>query len=129
MLQADDHQLWLDFVNEILIRYDADNSWPLRILWTDKADFSLISTANSENCVHWADSNPYHVIALPLHEEKLTVWCWITTSSLVLTFLRTKDEGCYPAQPSSLVVLPRMKAVERDYCPRSTNVNGDECSL
>ncbi|GBM62114.1 hypothetical protein AVEN_6484-1 [Araneus ventricosus] len=56
MLQADHHQLRLGFVNEYLIRYDADNSWPLCILWTGEAHFSFTGNDSSENCVHWTDS-------------------------------------------------------------------------
>ncbi|GFS53260.1 uncharacterized protein TNCV_1035691 [Trichonephila clavipes] len=35
MLEPGDPQQRLDFTNEFLLRYDADNDWPLRILWTD----------------------------------------------------------------------------------------------
>ena len=35
MLEPGDPQQHLDFANEFLLRYDADNDWPLRILSTD----------------------------------------------------------------------------------------------
>ncbi|GBM86759.1 hypothetical protein AVEN_27526-1 [Araneus ventricosus] len=81
MLQAEEHQLLLDFTNGFLIRYNADNSRPLRIRWADEAHFSLTDNVNSKNCVHWAVSNPNDVVTLPLHEEKVTVWCGMTNAS------------------------------------------------
>ena len=33
----------------------------------------------SKNCVHWAYNNPHDVFACPLHDEKVTVWCGITS--------------------------------------------------
>ena len=78
MLEAGDNQLRLDFTNIFLIRYDEDSSWPLRILWTDEAHFTLTNNVNSKNCVHWADNNPHDMFARPLQNEKVTVWCSIT---------------------------------------------------
>ncbi|GFU86675.1 uncharacterized protein TNCV_2880951 [Trichonephila clavipes] len=52
MLELGDPQQRLDFANEFLLRYDADNDWPLRILWTDEAHFTLNGSINTKNCVH-----------------------------------------------------------------------------
>ena len=46
MLEGGQNQLRLDFANKFLIRYDEDSSWPLRILWTDKAHLTLIGNMN-----------------------------------------------------------------------------------
>ncbi|GFW37163.1 transposable element tc3 transposase [Trichonephila clavipes] len=51
MLEPGDPQQRLDFANEFLLRYDADNDWPLRILWTDEAHFTLNGSINTKNCV------------------------------------------------------------------------------
>ena len=79
MLEAGDNQLRLDFANKFLIRYDEDSSWPLCILWTDEAHFTVTGNVNSKKCVHWADNNPHDVFASPLHHEQVTVWCGITS--------------------------------------------------
>ena len=83
MLEAGDNQLRLDFANEFLIRYDNDTSWPLHILWTDEAHFMLNGNVNSKNCVHWAEQNPHDVVALPLYDAKVTVWCGITSTFIL----------------------------------------------
>ncbi|KFM68220.1 hypothetical protein X975_07877, partial [Stegodyphus mimosarum] len=80
MLQPRDPQLCLDFANEFLVRYDADNNWPLRILWTDEVHFSLNDNINTKNCVHWAERNPHAVAPVPLCDGKVTVWCGITAT-------------------------------------------------
>ena len=54
MLEPGDPQQRLDFANELLLRYVADNDWPLRIVWTDEAHFTLHGNINTNNCVHWA---------------------------------------------------------------------------
>lgn len=77
MLHAGDHLQRIDFANEFLIRYDGDNDWPLRILWTDEAHFTLTGNVNTKNCVHWADTNPHAVAPVPLYDAKVTVWCGI----------------------------------------------------
>ena len=81
MLEAGDNQLWLDFANKFFIRYDEDSSWPLRILWSDKAHFTLTGNVNSKNCVHWADKNPHVVFATLLHDEN--VWCGTTVTFIL----------------------------------------------
>lgn len=83
MLQLTDFQLRLNFANEYLIRYDEDDSFPLQILWTDEAHFTLSGSVNSKNCVHWAEKNPHEIFASPLHEAKVTVWCGITGSFVI----------------------------------------------
>lgn len=56
-------------------------------------------------CVHCVDNNTHLVIALPLHEDKVTVWCGVTIPSLsAVTFWR-------------------------GYCHKSANVYGNECLL
>ena len=83
MLKPGDPQQRLDFANEFLLRYDADNNWPLRIFWTDEAHFDLNSNVNTENCVHWADTNPHAVALASLYVAKLTVWCDISGTVLL----------------------------------------------
>ena len=42
--------------------------------------FTLTGNVNLKNCVPWADNNPQNVFAIPLHDEKTTVWCGITST-------------------------------------------------
>ena len=82
-LEAEDSQLRLDLFNKFLISYDEDSSWPLRNLSTDEARFTLSGKMNSKSCTHWADNNPHNVFASPLHDEKVTVYCGITSTFIL----------------------------------------------
>ena len=73
-------QLCGDFTYFFLNRYDEDDRLPLWILWTDEEHFFLIRSVNTKNYIHWADKNPHHVVPVPLHESKMTVWCGITNT-------------------------------------------------
>ena len=41
---------------------------------TDEVHFTLTGNMNSKNCAHWADSDPHHVFASPLHDENMTMF-------------------------------------------------------
>ena len=83
MLEAGDNQFRLDFANKFLIRNEEESSWSLLILGTDEAHFILTGNLNSKNCAHWADNNPHGVFASPLHDEKVTMWCIITSTFIL----------------------------------------------
>ena len=73
MLQLGDPQLLSTLQMNFLKRYNADNDWTLRMLWTDKAHFNLNGNVNTKNCVHWEDTNPHAVAPVPLFDAKVTV--------------------------------------------------------
>ena len=83
ILEAIDNQLRLDFANKFLICYDEDSNWPLSILRTDEAHFTLTGNVNSKNCIYWADNNLHDVFASPLHDVKVTVWFGITSTFII----------------------------------------------
>ena len=45
--------------------------------------FTLTGNVNLKNCINWADNNPHDVFANPLHVEKVTVWCGITSTFIL----------------------------------------------
>ena len=59
VLHPGDQQLRIDFSNEFLGQYDADNDWQLRILGTDERHFNLSGNLNTKKFMHWANTNPY----------------------------------------------------------------------
>ena len=81
-----DNQLRLDFADKLLICYDEDISWPLRILSTDKAHYMLIVNLNSKYCVQCADNNPHDAFTSSLHDKKVTTWCGITRTFILGTY-------------------------------------------
>ncbi|GBN75512.1 hypothetical protein AVEN_168917-1 [Araneus ventricosus] len=65
---------------------EVDNTWPWNILWTDEAHFHLQGSVNTQNCRIWARENPFQMQPLPLHSQKVTVWCGFTAAFIVGRF-------------------------------------------
>ncbi|GBM77345.1 hypothetical protein AVEN_2177-1 [Araneus ventricosus] len=66
------------FALQFLDRIEVDNTWPWYIFWTDEAHFHLHGSVNTQNCRIWSRENPIQMQPLPLHSQKLTVWCQFT---------------------------------------------------
>ncbi|GBL90008.1 hypothetical protein AVEN_178406-1 [Araneus ventricosus] len=54
--------------------------------WTDEAHFHLQGSVNTQNCRIWARQNPFQMQPLPLHSQKVTVWCEFTAAFIVGPF-------------------------------------------
>ena len=50
---------------------------------TDEAHLQLDGYANKQNCRYWASENPLNLHEQPLHSQKVTVWCAISTSGII----------------------------------------------
>ena len=58
----------------ISLRYDANNDWPFRILWTDESHYNIIANGNTKNCVHKADKNLHALSSVIVFDRKVSVW-------------------------------------------------------
>jgi hypothetical protein len=56
---------------EILNEEDVINI----LFMTDEAHFHVSGSENIQNFHYWAAENPHQLHQLPLHSEKVTVWC------------------------------------------------------
>ncbi|GFV35738.1 hypothetical protein TNCV_1261881 [Trichonephila clavipes] len=83
-IHQNDHQARRRFVewaqNEIAVVPDFHK----RILFSDEAHFWLNGYVNKENCRVWSEANPQVYVETPLHPEKLTVWCALWASGILL---------------------------------------------
>ncbi|GBM95098.1 hypothetical protein AVEN_3702-1 [Araneus ventricosus] len=89
------------FALQFLARMEVDNACPWNILWTDKAYFHLQGSANTQNCRIWARENPFQMPRLPLHSQKVTVWCGFTAAFIVGPFF---FEEIGPSGPVTCIV-------------------------
>ena len=48
---------------------------------------------NEQNCRYWAESNPQMVQPLPLHSQRVTVWCAIYSSKINGPYFFENDYG------------------------------------
>ncbi|GFU43785.1 hypothetical protein TNCV_651911 [Trichonephila clavipes] len=83
-IHQNDHQARRRFVewaqNEIAVVPDFHK----RILFKDEAHFWLNGYLNKQNCRIWSEANPLVYVETPLHPEKLTVWCALWASGILL---------------------------------------------
>ncbi|GFS57169.1 putative transposable element [Trichonephila clavipes] len=66
--------------NEIAVVPDFHN----QILFSDEAHFWLNGYVNKQNCRIWSEANPQVNVEIPLHTEKLTVWCALWAGGILL---------------------------------------------
>ncbi|GFX06485.1 hypothetical protein TNCV_3017191 [Trichonephila clavipes] len=50
----------------------------------DEAHFWLNGYVNKPNCCIWSEANPQVYVEIPLHPEKLTVWCALWADGILL---------------------------------------------
>ncbi|GBM68317.1 hypothetical protein AVEN_24177-1 [Araneus ventricosus] len=64
----------------------SGHAWPWNILWTDETHFHLEGSVNTQNCRIWTRENSFQMHPLPLHFQKVTVWCGFTAAFIVVPF-------------------------------------------
>ncbi|GBM90321.1 hypothetical protein AVEN_116311-1 [Araneus ventricosus] len=68
------------------------------ILWTDEAHFHLQSFVISQNCRILARENPFQMQPLPIHSQKVPVWCGFTEAFIDRGDARGRDGvNCSPS--------------------------------
>ena len=72
LLLGDPH-LRIDFANEFLMRYNVNDDWHFRILWTEESHFNLNGNMNTKNCMQYVDMKPHTVAPVPVFDAKVTV--------------------------------------------------------
>ncbi|GFX46191.1 transposable element Tc3 transposase [Trichonephila clavipes] len=50
----------------------------------DEAHFWLNGYVNKQNCRIWSEANPQMYAEIPIHPEKLTVWCSLWAGGILL---------------------------------------------
>ncbi|GFV35673.1 uncharacterized protein TNCV_1892831 [Trichonephila clavipes] len=83
---ANDREKRLPFALTFLARVEVDASWSWKILWSGEAHFHLSGTVNTHNCRIWDTENPRTFQEIPLHSQKVTVWCGFTATFILGPF-------------------------------------------
>lgn len=100
-LLEDDPYQRLEFCETMLERFEADESFIDRIIWTDEAMFKLNGHINRHNCVYWDSDNPLVTIEREVNSPGLMVWAGISSKGIFgpLFF----DETCTAASYLALL--------------------------
>jgi len=69
-LKENDHQLRLEFCQQIKTNINEDNEFLDKLWMSDEAHFHLTGYVNKQNYRYWADSNLKEVHERPLHSSK-----------------------------------------------------------
>ena len=80
-LKARDHEQRLIFAETMLEKLNQQNFLDT-LMMTDEAHFVLNGFVNKQNYRFWGSSNPQMMFQTPLHPERCTVWCGITSTKI-----------------------------------------------
>ena len=69
-------EIWLN-------KFENDPDLLDRILWSDETRFCMNSTVNRHNCTYWARENPHLNFEIPNNQQRITVWCGISSNGLI----------------------------------------------
>ncbi|GFW83750.1 uncharacterized protein TNCV_668631 [Trichonephila clavipes] len=64
-----------------------------RTICSDEAHFWLNGYVNIQNCRIWSEANPQVYVEIPLHPEKLTIWCALLAGGIIGPYFFKNDEG------------------------------------
>ena len=70
--------------SEICLNYDP--GLIDHILWGDECKFNRNGTVNRHNCIEWSTENPHAKFSVPNTEERMTVWCGLSSHELLGPF-------------------------------------------
>lgn len=92
-LQPNDHGQRRNFTNWILEQLQTDHEFHKKIIFSDEAHFHLNGVVNKQNSRIWGDENPHAIQELPLHPQKVTVWCAIWAGGIIGPYFFENCEG------------------------------------
>lgn len=83
-LKPPDRQSRVRFAHWFLAQCPTDNDPFLNnLLTSDEAHFQLNGFVNKQNCRFWGATNPHLIHEVPLHSQRVTVWCGIMSSCVI----------------------------------------------
>lgn len=82
-LKPNDHRQRREFAEWALEQLEVDPHFGRKIIFSDEAHFWLSGFVNKQNCRIWSDENPQEIHQVPLHSEKVTVWCAFWSGGII----------------------------------------------
>ncbi|KAK9875514.1 hypothetical protein WA026_007905 [Henosepilachna vigintioctopunctata] len=64
-----------------------------KFVFSDEAHFWLNGYVNKQNCRIWSDEQPHAIQELPMHPEKMSVWCGLWAGGIIGPFFFKDDRG------------------------------------
>jgi len=88
-----DYPQRLAFSSWFLQKVDEDGSFLNHFFMSDEAHFHLSGYVNKQNCRFWATENPHQLHQDPLHSEKVTVWCAVSSYCIIGPYFFEDENG------------------------------------
>ena len=82
-LQPRDDQARINFCNWILQHIVDGIVNPHLLIFSDEAWFHLSGHVSSQNHRYWSTENPRLIHEVPLHDQKIGVWCAVTAERII----------------------------------------------
>lgn len=92
-LQPTDFERRMQFCEWFLEKLDADNEFIGKLIMSDEAHFNLSGCVNRQNLRFWSTENPMEIMEMPLHSERVTVWCGFTENAIIGPFFFEDGNG------------------------------------
>jgi hypothetical protein len=70
-------------VEKKLTKLNQDEHFINNLWMSDEAQFHLNGFVNKQNFRNWSEVNPCQVHQRPLHSEKVTVWCAVSSNGII----------------------------------------------
>ena len=84
-LQPGDFTRRIEFC-EWFLQNSEDQDFLGGLIMSDEAHFSLNGHVNRQNMRFWARENPNEIMEVPLHSERVTVWCGLMQNCIIGPF-------------------------------------------
>lgn len=81
------------FCTQLLEMIDTEPDFLNNFMMSDEAHFHLSGYVNKQNCRYWAPTNPNQIHERPLHSEKVTVWCGVSSQGILGPYFFDNDAG------------------------------------
>lgn len=92
-LKPNDHRLRREFASWALEHLEDDPDFGEKIIFSDESHFWLSGFVNKQNCRIWGDENPRDIHQVPLHSERVTVWCGLWSGGIIGPYFFENEEG------------------------------------
>lgn len=92
-LNPNDLNTRIRFCQAMLAVIDGNGERVHNLWMSDEAHFHLSGYVNKQNFRYWSANNPYELHEKPLHSEKVTVWCAMSSRAIVGPYFFEDDNG------------------------------------
>ena len=81
------------FCERMMAKVNEDEDFISNLWMSDEAHFHLNGFVNKQNFRYWAQRNPAQLHQRPLHSNKVTVWCAMSSYGVIGPYFFENDDG------------------------------------